>query len=358
MFCSNCGREVSSDAKFCDGCGSPILLSSVPLSSTDSVEQIQQGPVPPTGWNNYSSYAQPSVSVQPTQQKGSSLFDQLWFKILIGVLAAAIVFGGGWFIATNLNKKSDSSDAQKSEQVVDNRGSKLNSDTSDKSGDNLSIVSDDTVDDSAGSTDDKEGTSDLISDTSDILSDIGNMITGASGILDSKENPTLGAFINNDTKSVISALESAGWEYDDIFAGWVTDDYNNLYCVYGEDYEELSESEYKDLGKNGGGKSVIASIMLDADNYKSLDDFLDDALNVNVVERYDDGEGGSLLVVKTDSGEFDLCLIGYDDDIELYRMEIATAASIESGFAQDYFWVEGDTIEEMWEYFTGESISL
>lgn len=25
MICNNCGKEVADNAKFCDGCGSPIL---------------------------------------------------------------------------------------------------------------------------------------------------------------------------------------------------------------------------------------------------------------------------------------------------------------------------------------------
>lgn len=74
MKCTNCGNELSADAKFCGNCGTPVMQTAMDSTEVkETVEDVTKEPVSPT----------------PTKAPNS--LAKMPKKVLLGIVAAAVV---------------------------------------------------------------------------------------------------------------------------------------------------------------------------------------------------------------------------------------------------------------------------
>lgn len=274
--------------------------------------QVQQtAAYPQTGVPQAPVYTQAPASAQ-TEKKPFT--KSVWFKVLIGVIIALLVYGICKAISTALTINN-----------INNQGS----------GSSSSSSSDD--------------------DPFAIIDNIINSST-STDLLDSEGNPTAYALLNQDGATVCDALEEIGWTFDDEYLLWSSEDENNAYYVCGPDDYEYTKSDIRRMSPNGGRDAAIMTLMLDDYDYDSFDEVIDKLIRVKQVDKFDAGEA-VYLIIETESGESDLALLTYDAYSGLYRLDIANENAISSGFAEEFLGVYGTTIEDVWYDVAGRGIA-
>lgn len=388
MFCPNCAQPVKDGSKYCEYCGFPLAGIQVPAQTSvaatpvDTVEEKPVAPVqeeapvqpeivqptqpqpavtyqqpvqaqpavtyqqpvqaqptaayPQPAQQQTYAYQQPVQPQQPTYQQAAtpqysyaqldipaqtgkeSVTKKLWFKILIGLIAALVLFGIAKAVTSAVSRALINNDSSSSTTTS-----------------TTPISSDDNV--------------------FDIIDNIVNS-TASTDILDSNNNPTAYALLNKDGATITSALSEVGWTFDEDYLLWNSDDMNNAYYVYGDDEYEFTKSDIDRMDANGGHDPAIMCLLLDDYDYDSIDDVVESLIRVNIQDNVDD-EDARYMILETETGEYDLAILYHDDYSELYRLEIANEAAVESGAASDFFGLYGNTVEDMWYDLTGRGIA-
>ena len=280
----------------------------------------QQVPNQQVGTPQAPAYAQSYAQLDiPQTSTNEPITKKLWFKILIGIIAALVLFAIGKTV----------SDAISRAQV--NNGS-------------ATTQSDDPI---------------VIDDGDDVFDIIDNIVnsTNSTDILDSNNNPTVYALLNLDGATITEALREVGWSFDEDYLLWSSEDMNNAFYVYGEDGYEFTKSDIEGMAANGGRDAAIMCVLLDDYDYDSIDDVAENIVRANIQDTYEDDDALYMILV-TESGDEDFACLYHDDYSGLYRLEIANEEAIESGCASDFFGFYGYTIEDIWYEIAGRGIAV
>ncbi len=97
MKCQNCGKEINPNAKFCDGCGTPIQ------NQTNDSQPVQPAQYQPN-----------QAYVQPTDNKKKPIYKKWWFWIIIVVVVIGVIGA-----ATGGNKDSKTTSAQSETTIAE-----------------------------------------------------------------------------------------------------------------------------------------------------------------------------------------------------------------------------------------------
>lgn len=344
MFCPNCGQPIADTSRFCTYCGFPIpgaqpaaqgaeeqpaasrqpVVAEQPIQEEQPVQEAQpeqtaaypqpvQEQIPyqqsfqpqapqyqqPLTYQQAAAASQPQPAYQqvagapqmpayaqaasPAEAEKVPVTRQTWFKVIVGLVIALVVFGIGSAIYNNW---------------------------------------------------------------------IVGTINGNKGaeVLDSEGNPTAYAIMNLSGAELTAALKNMDWTFDDDALLWESEDGNDAYYVFGEGDYEFDEEDIAGMQAGGGNKTSIMTLLLDDYDYDSVED-----VNAKICkgatldQEIDDDDEVIYKVMESESGKRFFVMISHSGYNGLYRVDIANEAAIESGYAEDFLYVDGTTFEDVWE---------
>lgn len=94
MFCSNCGKEASADAKFCNNCGAPLATPATPQPTPEPAPQPAAEPVAqPTAPTQPTSPAQPVVQYTQPVAKKKNKGCLIAVFVVLGLIVLSFIVG-------------------------------------------------------------------------------------------------------------------------------------------------------------------------------------------------------------------------------------------------------------------------
>ena len=154
MFCSNCGSNITDDAKFCLNCGTKVVDFVPPVAPAPVVEATPAPVAAETAqFNNAFQINEPAAPVmQPAPQKPKM---PVWVIVLIIVLSLGVLGAAGYLVYDNFFADSYSDSDDDKDDKKDKKKNSSDSDTNgssegEKSSDNNS--SDNSYDNSSDNT--------------------------------------------------------------------------------------------------------------------------------------------------------------------------------------------------------------
>ena len=189
---------------------------------------------------------------------------------------------------------------------------------------------------------------------------VGTIINAVSTVVvtDREGNPTADALINLDGDKLTDALDTLGWEFYDDERLWESEDGYDVLFAFGEGDYEFTEDDFESMDPCGGDETCIMTILVDSRDYDSLEDVADTLCQGRTQDQIEDEEYEIIYkIMESESGERYLVMISYAGYLGLYRVDIANPASISSGYAQEFLFLEGDTLDEIWQNLAGRDIA-
>lgn len=177
-------------------------------------------------------------------------------------------------------------------------------------------------------------------------------INGNRGVevLDAEGNPTAYAIMNLSGAELTSALKDMGWTFEEKALLWESEDGNDAYYVFGEDDYEYTEEDIAGMKAGGGSDPCIMTVMLDDYDYDSVEDVNAKICKGTTLDQeIDDDDEAIYKIMESESGKRFFVVISHSGYNGLYRVDIANEAAIESGYAEDFLYVDGTTLEDVWE---------
>ena len=103
MFCSKCGKPISSDAKFCNNCGNPVNVNSVnqeltPIQNLDNNQQFVNSQVQNINGHPSFNYVQPNNYDNKLERKKI-----IFWGLGIGIFIVFLLF----IVSLSINKSKN-----------------------------------------------------------------------------------------------------------------------------------------------------------------------------------------------------------------------------------------------------------
>lgn len=115
MFCTNCGKQLRDDARFCDGCGKPTVQNQMPpaFHPADAAPQYTYAPVPPA--------VPTGAYLQRPQKRGISIgaVVAIFTAVVLLLGAVAYLYFSGYLGTADRSVETEAPETTAEEQRTD-----------------------------------------------------------------------------------------------------------------------------------------------------------------------------------------------------------------------------------------------